>query len=281
MNDAQASPAPPAKGSQARLVVLLMILVVAAAGLLYDYLVARRAVAKARTTLESALNGDLKDPDGDGAFSMDDVHKLVGREPDEVLPIDSGKQEIYYWRSGMPLRKYRLIVAYWGTQTPLLYSISVNEDMKPDQLPPKGNLPVRDLTEKEKAEFVPRQPTGVGPGAGGPPSRGGKKGAGDGKRSGRPGKGRGKGSGKMSATAPPTGDADDTADKSGTPDTKSDTAKPPLEGQPKTDKPAEKKPVSDDTSAKVEPKKDAKPTPPAKPDAPPAKKDGDGTDPKK
>lgn len=254
------SPQPAAqKGSSVRLVVLLIILAIALGGLLYDYMVARPALNKARATLEKALDGTTKDPDGDGAFSIDEVHQLLGRDADILESIDGGKKETYLWRSGMPFRQYKLIVGYVGTQVPLLNAISINEELSQGQLPPKHNVPAKEMTEEERENFKPSRPMGAGMGGGGKRGMGGGDGQSpDGKKKSRPRgkngkKGKGGGGGSMNAVAPPDDEkkTEPAAEKKTEPATEK-KAEPNKAAEPKTDattpeenppatKPAEKK----------------------------------------
>jgi len=252
MNDVQppttdqvnAQPAPP-KGGSIRLIILLLVLVVALGGLLYDYQVARPAVDKARVTLEKALDGTTKDPDGDGTFSMQEVHQLLGREPDQVDTIEGGKKETYLWRSGMPFRQYKLVVAYWGTQTPLLNSFAINSALREDQLPPKGNMQVEELTEEQRENFKPLSPMGAGMGGGAKKGNMGGDRAPDAKKKSPPRKraDQGGGGGSMSAVVPPADQLPtDTKKPAASPDKQKDTkTEPAQESKPEARKPAETK----------------------------------------
>lgn len=146
-----------------RLTVLLLILGVALALLLFDYGIARPQFQKADAQIQGLLEGTIKDPNGDGTVTEDEVQTILGRSPIEVKDLPNGKMEVYHWRSVVPYRTYRLFVVYEGRTTPLLYSASPNQKPRGDKLPPTTQLG-QPMTPEMLQNFVPPTISAAGTG---------------------------------------------------------------------------------------------------------------------
>jgi hypothetical protein len=155
------APHPAKETSPLRLIVLLLVFGVALVGLLYDYTIARPAIKKADKTIQGLLDGSMKDPSGDGAVTEDEVQSLLGSKPSRVTQLETGKIEVYSWRSGLPYRTYDLYVVYSGQQLPLLHSATTNEEPTGAQLPEKMIVP-NNLTDEEIKKLVPLRLSIVG-----------------------------------------------------------------------------------------------------------------------
>jgi hypothetical protein len=160
------APHPAKETSPLRLIVLLSVFGVALVGLLYDYTIARPAIKKADNTIQGLLEGSIKDPSGDGAVTEDEVQSLLGSKPSRVTQLETGKIEVYSWRSGLPYRTYDLYVVYSGRRLPLLYSATANAEPTGTQLPEKMIVP-NNLTDEEIKSLVrPKLSVADGPSTG-------------------------------------------------------------------------------------------------------------------
>jgi hypothetical protein len=148
------APHPAKETSPLRLIVLLLVFGVALACLLYDYTIARPAIKKALISIQGLLEGSIKDPSGDGAVTEDEVQSLLGSKPSRVTQLETGKIEVYSWRSGLPYRTYDLYVVYSGQKLPLLHSATTNEEPTGDQLPENAVI-LNKVTEGDLKSSAP------------------------------------------------------------------------------------------------------------------------------
>jgi hypothetical protein len=101
-----AEEAPKLKKTSTLRIILFAILALAIVDMIVDQN-ARRTAREMFEILKQARDAETADK----AMTAADVHKLIGREPDEVVARGGGR-EIYSWQGG--IWKYTIIVDYRG-----------------------------------------------------------------------------------------------------------------------------------------------------------------------
>ncbi|MHB0956504.1 MAG: hypothetical protein ACYC0X_10140 [Pirellulaceae bacterium] len=160
LNGSPAAPRPANGTNPIRLILLLLVFGVALACLLYDYTIARPNIQKADQTIQGLMEGSIKDPNGDGTVTADEVQLILGNKPSRIDQLPNGMIEVYSWRSGLPFRTYSLYVVYSGKQMPLLHSATTNTQPEGDQLPAVTIVP-RKMSKEQIKGFEP--PGIIGP----------------------------------------------------------------------------------------------------------------------
>jgi hypothetical protein len=143
-----ASPSPPAKGSQLRLIILLGLLVVVLGALAYDFLVLKPSWDKAYADIQALVDSRNKQGVKDAQLvTSADIQKEIGRAPTWVYNNDEEGYTVehYCWWGKVPLlsRRRRFIaVVYTGNQ-PRHFSSHYQEE------PPEEALPIMQEPPKE------------------------------------------------------------------------------------------------------------------------------------
>lgn len=127
---------PPVKSSAAlRTVLLLGVLVLIAAGGLWDWYGAKEPRDKAYDrvlAIQGTANG-MADA-SKAATTQADVQKAVGTEPSESVTEDGVIYERYSWRRGIPWMTYDLWVLYRGDDSKEMLVAQIGEEGKPDPI---------------------------------------------------------------------------------------------------------------------------------------------------
>src|SRR5262245_19864268 len=149
------------KGSSARLIVLLALLVIAIAALGYDYGVASKAIdadsEKIQTHVDESNRKSVKESK---PVTPDEVHKLLGKGPTwvEKHPDDMYDVEYYCawgWVPVLNMRRHYLAVVYLGDE-PRHYSSHYKNER-----PPIEALPIQQTPAEISDEPLP-EPTSPG-----------------------------------------------------------------------------------------------------------------------
>ncbi len=107
---AQPEHAQPEQSGSTRKLILFGVLGVLLVALAYDYRVARAGVESAYDKI--IASSEKTNASKTDSLSQQDIQALVGRPPTETFQEGDDLVEVYSWRSGLPIRTYKLYAFY-------------------------------------------------------------------------------------------------------------------------------------------------------------------------
>ncbi|TWT98661.1 hypothetical protein [Stieleria varia] len=136
-----------------RKTILFAVLAVMIAALIYDYRVARPAVAKAYDDIATASVEANKNPDD--VLTKEDVAKLLDKEPIETFNDGVELVEVYAWTSGIPGRPHKLYTVFkpHGTNHIFYRHAKFAYESSSEVSPVAGKVVGTDMTDAEREAY--------------------------------------------------------------------------------------------------------------------------------